>query len=272
MLARNTSESSTERLAARRRRARKRFTYVLGLLLVLLIGAGIYGLWQPSVRVTTIQVFGADQSLAQGATEVLAGTYLGIVPRDSIFFIPERAIRARIHAEHREIAALSIFREGFDGLSIRVTPRVPIAQWCGLAPTEGVEAYCYVFDANGLVYAAASPSDKVLNPAILYAPLAGDGLEPLDALLADRERLPSVFDFARQLGTFASSTKATAIIIRGDEVDTLLASGTRVTYVLGNEQNAFTALTSSKENFSLADGSIDYVDLRFEGKVYLKRK
>ncbi|MDP1759930.1 MAG: hypothetical protein Q8L01_00440, partial [Candidatus Woesebacteria bacterium] len=64
----------------------------------------------------------------------------------------------------------------------------------------------------------------------------------------------------------------TRVILRGDEVDDMLASGTRVTYVLGNEQNAFTSLVSARENLNLADGSIDYVDLRFDGKAYLKKK
>ena len=51
-----------------------------------------------------------------------------------------------------------------------------------------------------------------------------------------------------------------------------LVLGTRVTYVLGDEQNAFTALTSARDDLNLADGSLEYVDLRFDGKVYLKKK
>jgi hypothetical protein len=43
-------------------------------------------------------------------------------------------------------------------------------------------------------------------------------------------------------------------------------------YVLGSEQEAFTALVSAKDSLSLSDGSVDYVDLRFSGKVYVKRK
>ena len=62
------------------------------------------------------------------------------------------------------------------------------------------------------------------------------------------------------------------IVLRGDEVNDYLESGTRVTYVLGNEENAFTALASSKDTLNFSDGSLEYVDLRFDGKVYLKRK
>jgi hypothetical protein len=55
-------------------------------------------------------------------------------------------------------------------------------------------------------------------------------------------------------------------------VDDRLASGTRVTYVLGDEQNAFTALVSARDYLKVADGSIEYVDLRFAGETYFKRK
>ena len=61
-------------------------------------------------------------------------------------------------------------------------------------------------------------------------------------------------------------------VIRGDEVDILLDSGTRLTYVLGHEEDAYSALKSAHGNFNLLNGSIDYVDLRFSGKVYLKKR
>ena len=50
-----------------------------------------------------------------------------------------------------------------------------------------------------------------------------------------------------------------------------MTSGTRITYVLGDEQNAFAALSSAQSDFNLSDGSVDYVDLRFDGKMYLKK-
>src|SRR3989344_3267565 len=87
--------------------------------------------------------------------------------------------------------------------------------------------------------------------------------------LWQRARLSTPSDFARQLDTLGSPV--TRVVLRGDEVDDYLVSGTRVTYVLAHEQEAFTALVSGRANFNLADGSIDYIDLRFDGKVYVKK-
>jgi hypothetical protein len=247
------------------------------------LAATVYGLRQPAVRVATIDVFGQPPSqsefeplLSQYARVAMQGYYLGIIPRDSVFFFPREAIREQILAEHKEIAAVSIFWSSLTSISIKVDVRTAIARWCGIAPTPGVEAYCYVFDANGILFAAlpesgATSTIETVNPFTLYAPLAGGtSTEPLDATIAGATELPATFDFARQLSTFQSSVRT--VTIRDGEVTDELSSGTRITYVLGNEQNAFTALVSAKDSFNLVDGSVDYVDLRFDGKVYLKKK
>lgn len=279
-----SAPQGNKRFVARRRRRRRRVLIAFCIIFFLLCAGIVYELRQSAVRISHVQVFGppalptgqaggeagTDQSLAGIARRAMHGYYLGIIPRDSIFFFPASRIRAGIVAEYPDIAAVSIFRNGLTSISVKANARVPVARWCGLAPTIGVEEYCYVFDASGFIFAATATSTQTLNPFALYAPLEGDLLEPLRATLAHAERLPSAFDFARQVSMFGSSV--TQVIIRGDEVDDRLESGTRITYVLGDEQNAFTALVSSREHLNLADGSIDYVDLRFAGETYVKRK
>lgn len=266
---RDNSPGRGARLTERRRRRRRRgVALFLGLIFLLAVGA-VYGLRQDAVRISLVAASG-DERLAEYARSAMQGNYFGIIPRDSIFFFPAGRIRSAILADYPDIAAVSIARNGLTAISITPVKRAAVARWCGLAPTPDVEEYCYVFDANGFVFAASATTTETLNPFALYAPLEGETLEPLRATLAHAERIPTIFDFARQLG--ARGSPVARVVIRGDEVDAALLSGTRVTYVLGNEQNAFAALVSADENFNLADGSVDYVDLRFDGKVYVKRK
>jgi hypothetical protein len=256
--------------------------FAFGFLAILLLGVVIYGLWQSSVRISRIQIFGADESLSSFATQTMRGSYLGIIPRDSIFFFPEARIRTDILATHPEIAAVSIFRNGFTGLSIKINKRVPIARWCGASPDAALDN-CYLFDAKGFIYMTevptttdgTSPSSPV-NSFMVYESFAHESA-PIGATLPNAVDLPSAFDFARQIATLGSPV--VSISFRGDEVDDYLASlvgseerGTRITYLLGDEQNAFTALVSALANLNLADGSLDYVDVRFDGKVYSKKK
>lgn len=254
----------SERLATRRRTRRRRALFMFGVLLLLLFGAVIYGLRQSAVRIGHVNIIGGDNALTALALADIQGMYLWLIPRDSIFFFPASRIRADILAAHPGIAAVSIFRNGLTGLSIRVDNRVPIARWCVASSTpEG----CYFFDASGFVYATTSATAPV-NSFIVYESLTGGG-ESIGATLPYAADLPAAFDFARQLDALGSPVSR--VVFHDDEVDEYLASGTRITYVRGHEQNAYTALVSARANLNLADGSIDYIDVRFDGKMYLKR-
>lgn len=257
------------RLALRRRKGRKIFIYILGTVVLAFFGFSIWLMWQPDLRVHTIQLFGGDDSLRSVAAAAMQETYLGIVPRDSIFFIPEHAIRERLLAADSKVAAVSVSRVGFDGISIKLIMRDSLARWCGLSPTPDVEEYCYVFDSSGYIFAAAGSSTPTAISLSLYAPLADDTLEPLRATIPVIAQSPGTLDFANEVKMLGSPVKS--VVVRGDEVDDYLQSGTRITYVLGHEQDAYTALTSAQSNFNLADGSVDYIDLRFDGKVYIKK-
>ncbi|KKW41574.1 hypothetical protein A3I46_01675 [Candidatus Kaiserbacteria bacterium RIFCSPLOWO2_02_FULL_54_13] len=257
-------------LAERRRRSRHRGLIALNILLGIISGVLVWGLQQSAVRIARVDVYSAGPSFAEYAKRAMQGSYFGIIPRDSIFFFPASGIRSTILAEHPDLAAVSIFRNGLTSISIKTNDRAPIARWCGLSPSgPDVDEYCYLFDASGVIFSAALATSTTINTFRLYAPLEGDTLEPLRATLANAEKLPATFDFARQLDTLGSPV--TRVVLRGDEVDDYLVSGTRVTYVLAHEQEAFTALVSGRANFNLADGSIDYIDLRFDGKVYVKK-
>lgn len=270
MWGRASSERSSVRLGERRRTRRRVWFIVFAILLLLLLSATIYGLNQREVRIAHVNIIGGDSAFSLLALSTMVGDYMWLIPRDSILFFPEDRIRREILADHSDIAAVSISRSSLTSISIKIDTRTPIARWCGLVPTAGVEEYCYLFDANGFVFALAKAETETINSFSLYAPLAGDTLEPLMATLAQANQLPAVFDFARQLSTLGSPV--IKVVIRDGEVDDYLTNGTRITYLLGNEQNAFTALVSAGESLRLSQGNIDYVDLRFDGKVYLKKK
>lgn len=271
----NSLTGQGDRLAARRRKRRRRVLTAIVVVIFVFCVAALYGLHQPAVRISRIDVFGGDTSLAAVARQTIQGTYVGMIPRDSIFFFSESRIRAALLATHPGIAAVSVFRSSLTSLSIKINSHIPIARWCGstYAPrsastSDTASDGCYVFDDSGYVFATTSET-PLINSFVFYEPPTTSG-DPLGSILPHVTRLPDVFNFARQLATLGSSVSAVAI--RDGEVDNYLESGTRITYVLGHEQTAFTALVSAKKYLNLTDGSIDYIDLRFDGKMYLKKK
>ena len=274
MSVKQVSARGIESLRARRKRARTRLLVLLLLLLVVIVGALFWLAWQPYFRISSIEVFDADQSLASYAQTALACSYFGIIPRDSYFFVPEAKIRTEILEANPDIAAVSIFHAGATSLSIKASERTPIARWCGTtydesASTSPQSSTCYLFDAGGYVYATAT-NDTGLNSFTVYQALTASSSDPIGATLASASQLPDAFAFARQVSALGSPVES--VVVRSDEVDDLLESGTRITYVLGQEQQAYSALDSAKGTMDLSDGSVDYVDLRFPGDIYVKQK
>jgi cell division septal protein FtsQ len=271
-------------LRARRRRARFRLFILLGTLALVLACSLIWLVRQPYLRVSSVEVYGADQSLAAYATSAMQGSWLGILPKNSTLLIPEQGIRAAISKDHPDYAAVSIFRDGFSAITIKVIDRVAIARWCGLAPPSAGEVpYCYLFDASGYIYAADQTSElglasssaanapALLNDFAVYGALAASSTEPIGSTLASTDQLPDAFAFARKVTLLGSPVESVVVRTDAGEVDDLLASGTRITYVLGQEIAAYAALDSAIKDLNLEDGSISYIDLRFPGNIYVKK-
>lgn len=264
-----------ERLAERRRRIRRIEKIILSGLALSLIGGLVWVLWLPSIRAAEIEVIGEQDIERAVAIETLTqnsitGFYGFVLPRDSIFLIPEEDIRTSILNEYPDIAAVSVERESFSSLSVTVFPRVAAFTWCGAA-IEFPQP-CFLADSEGLLFEeAASSTESLLT---FYAPLE-DGVNtehPLRGRVAGAmEKTPSVFQFIRTIGELGLS--ANAVVLRGDEADIYLrGTDTRITYVLGDEQGASALVAITLKNLSVPIESFEYIDVRFHGKAYFKKK
>ena len=297
-LQRRRSSRGLARLAERRRRRRQYLYAAGGVLAVLFVGLVIWGFWQPAVRIEKVSVTGASDAVATLAKQALRGTYLHVLPRDSAFFYPASSIRRAVLGAYPGIAAVAIRRIGANELHIVATDRVAVARWCG-AHADASFQQCYFFDPNGFVFATTTPiiraaslsasssasttmpTPAVVNPALaasvsappldafaVYEPMA-TGTVPVGSTLPHADTFPKIFAFAHKLAVFGAQVRS--ISIRDGEIDDRLSSGTVVKYVLGQGSQAFSALNAAKSDFNLANGSVEYVDLRFSGKVYVKR-
>jgi hypothetical protein len=219
------------------------------------------------------------------ANKALTGTYAFIIPRNSIFFFPKDDVRAAILREHPEAGALSISRDSFSSITIEATPRAKGFVWCGISlDAPYANETCFDTDVEGLVF---RPSDVSTSTVVLtvasgtpmtpgdlriYAPVdqdLGEGASPVGARVVGATNIPNALRFVkavRDLGVPVS-----ALQLRGDEADLWVNKSTRITYVLGREEEAVQLAASVVPELTLDDGSIQYLDLRFKGKAYVKR-
>jgi len=290
-----------EPLRSVRRRQRRRTLTVILIILLLLIAGAIICLWLPAFRIQHVDAAGLDESNMQAiARSEMIGTYEYVLPRNSIFFFPLSEIRAQILAQYPEIAAVAISRESFNAIGIDSIPRETAFIWCGttyvagqrsshtpliqtasstaatstsaVLPTISVPT-CYDADSQGFIFAQNTNATSTLADTLhVYGPLAVS-TSTSNSLLAHTVSgatyIPNALEVVKVVKSLGISVVAR--VLRGDEADLDTQAGTRITYVLGQEAGAAQLAQSAFPSLNLNDGSLEYVDLRFNGKVYFKK-
>jgi len=280
-------------LKTRRKEARTVALIVWIIFIFLAVGALLYTVWMPSFRATTVVALGPDtEGITRVTKDALAGTHFLVIPRNSIFFIPENDIRTRVLDAYPQVQAVSISASGLSSLKITALVRASSFTWCGESVIMPADT-CYEADAEGLVFApttekieavmstttpetaTTSLPQKKAEPSkesalLVYGPLEGAENGPVRAHVTYASALPGALKFVKAMRSLGAEIHS--VTLRGDEIDLHTKVGTRITYVIGNEGQAAILASTSFPTLNLNDGSLEYVDLRFENKVYLKRK
>lgn len=248
---------------------RNQFLVLLGVLVV--CGGVLYLLWRPEVRIAEVHADTREdpQEVSALVAETLEGRTHHILPKDSIFFFPEEEISQRLLDAYPRIKEIRISRDGFNAISVETTNRESAFVWCG-TPDESISS-CYETDETGVIfkeYFQVGSSTQLLVHAYIDTASTTETY-PLRARVIGYEHLPAVLAFIQTIE--ALGTPIPEASIRGDEIDLFAESGTRITYVLGTEERAIKDARASLPSLNLMDGSLLYVDLRFPGKVYVKR-
>ena len=263
-----------EPLKNRRKRQRRRTLTILVIVVLLCIGGVVGGLWWNGVRIQHIHAAGPDSDAMQTiAGSVLTGTYHFIIPRDSIFFFPQQEIRTAILQQYPDISAVSISRASFNTIDVSSIPREAALTWCGATYSSQMDASstqssCYSADAQGVIFASIGTIASTSETLRLFGDLSGTDL-PLGQTIAQASYLPNALQFVKAIKSLG--VPIVSLVLRGDEADLYAQSGTRITYVLGQEEVSAQTAESAFPSLNMNDGSLEYVDLRFAGKAYFKK-
>jgi hypothetical protein len=265
--------TSTEPLKVRRARAKRLFYIGLGVFGTLIVGFLLYAAWLPALRITEVKVAGPDaESIRSIAERSLQGTHAFIVPRNSIFFLPESTMRKSILEAHPHIVAVSFASAGLQGIELVPVLRSSAFLWCGPSYAERLDT-CFGADADGYVFAPYQSTEPLASSTLLlkvYVPLEGGAVEPVRSHIGYASALPNSLRLAKTFRALGANIAELAI--RDDEADFYTLAGTRITYVIEKEKEAAQLAASVFPQVSLNDGTVEYVDLRFESKVYLRKE
>lgn len=267
-------ELPQSRLKTRRRRRRWILAGGAALFLLLLLGGLVWLSWAPFLRVNGVEVSGAEtissSTIAQLASQDMAGAYLGLFARNNIFLYPRGAITQGLLAQYPALLSADVHAQDFHTVGIKVAERQPVALWCGQSPDAPQN--CLFLDDSGTAYALAPTFSGPVY--VSYYGALSSASPPVYLTSA---QFQSLFALAGTLLQKEPDDSITSVSVDSNQdVHVLFGSGFTLLFNLKDDagdifERFSLALTSDVfTGKTIAD--FEYLDLRFGDKLYYKLK
>lgn len=248
---------------------------IVGTILLLLVGGLGYGVWYvtrlPSLTITTVEVSGGSTVphalVAETVSEVLEGTYVGLVPRRFSYVLPEQAIRQAVMSVPR-VRTVAVVKIGRQTIEVSFSEYEPYALWCDVDVPER----CVFIDDTGYAFAEAPPLRGGAFPRIAIEGvilLTGKSIPVIKQLpeaFALRDAFFETYHFPVQRIVFASGGDVNFELVSGAALYTNTEYSTTETL-----RNLATILESADFTHLTAD-NFKYIDLRFGNKVFVNEE
>ncbi|MBI2005077.1 FtsQ-type POTRA domain-containing protein [Patescibacteria group bacterium] len=263
---------------ARRRGRRARIALVLGALLLVLCGGAIWFLHAPFVRVTAIDISGAESvttaQVREAIRDAISGAYLYAIPKDSIFFYPKRAIEQNLLKLFPALKSAIVHAENFDTLAVVVAERAPQALWCGAGASS---TGCALMDEGGVVYAPAADfsGDAYVRYFGTATPLLAGGSLPAQYLTEKNYR--ALFALVAAIGKTQPEDPVRQVVVdEGGDARVYFQQDFLLIFSIDDNSadvyERFTLALTAEPFTTHALPDFEYLDLRFGDKLYYKLK
>jgi len=256
--------------------------------LILFVGTLVWILSDERVRISRIDVSGnvviQDHEIEDHVNEVLNGKYLFLFPRDSVFLYPRKEIYDSVRSDFKRILKLEVERKNLTVLSIQIEERQPHALWCGDEYRKIDESsVCYFLDAGGYIFSEAPQFTGSAYFEFFGPHTSATTTEKIsDTPIGTQYRTPLEFEkinqFKENLERLSIGTRAMAALPFGDYVLYMNEGGKvfwnikREPLDLASDFEAAYRIEMGDPNDSLTREKIEYIDMRFENKVFFKKK
>ncbi len=281
----------TRKFRTKEARARERiriFAYgVVASIVVLLLSLGaIYVLKLEMLQIRDVQVEtnGAldTKEVAAWLWDELHTSMFGLVARTNTLLLHTGALEERLKEQFPRIQNVYVHRIGFTTLQARIVEREPAALWCGdvvppiaymdsatrMLRAEESWGTCFLVDEGGFIYARSPIYTGSLFPRY-YGSL--ETAEPLGQQLLVQKKFVRWQQFFEILEDYSFEPVA-LLFVDDRDVEFYLGNGLRV--LAGREDDTHQIvrrLSASLEAEAIdLQRNIEYVDLRFGAKVFIR--
>jgi len=259
---------------AKKKRNRRLVILAIVVSVIAVILVGVYFLFRaPFLIIKDVSVLGTEVldplAVSQKTKENILGSYYFFIPKNSIIFYPKKVIEENLRISFPRIDTLDVNINN-NILNIVIKEKSSFALWCGAND-------CYFIDSTGFIFAKAPEFSgnvyKVFTGLIEEDPVNG----ALSKQYLSSEMIASlkmVYDALEILGVNVSKINVLSL------KETKLVSDNGVVFIvditkISNEtiENIQSVLFSDEfKNKMPALNGIDYIDLRFGGKIFFKLK
>lgn len=256
------------------RRRKKKSNKILFFIFAILAAVGgiIFLLRINEMRIREISVVSSGENLVaedeaeikEKVGEVLSGNYFFIIPKNSVFFYPQKELREKLLKSFPSVANLNIEASPWEGLLIRVEPRLSSALWCRAEE-------CFSMDSHGFIFEKVGASAAGFKFEGL---LTGD---PLGRTFGDASLISFMKDFVDKLSKLGLNTLLIKVY-NEDKAEAILDNGSFVIFSpkpdAGGEvaDNLSLLINNLKEKNGGTLPELQYVDTRYGNKLFYKLK
>jgi len=266
------------------------FSYIgLWVLLFLSISAlFILLLYKPFFQIEHIKVNGTQALHAYDvglvAQTMLAKKRLYVIPRDSWITVPQKSLHRLVLETFDRVQDVSLQVKDFDTLVIDIVEWQPSFLWCNTTQnTEIASQDCWFMDREGNIFSKA----PIFSPGVY--PMFITEASSLDTTLAEKKIDPLVLEevlntyymleeknitietitFGEQYDVTFTLAKLDGVLVHNVE---LLVDRTMPNTLLQQNLDLLLSHPTFREKFDVHPETLEYIDVRFDGKLLFKFK
>lgn len=273
---------------ARRRKFRKKILFSFFVFVFVVSGLAIFSN-SKTMMIENIEISGTEvlnsEEIKDFIKEEINGKVLFLFSKNNYVFLPVGVVERSVMQEFPRIGDIHGVKTNKNTISFSITEREEKYLWCGSAPVFGdllANTECYFLDKTGFVFAKAplfsgsiyfrffnnleSPEpvgnyvfDSGEFEKLVYFTLLVDqiGISPIALAFEDGENSQNYVIYFKK--EYTGRTVPPKIIFKKDFEPEKIA----------NNLNSLFSLPEFLEKFE-SDTGIEYIDLRFDGKVFYK--
>jgi hypothetical protein len=269
--------------SSRIRKARQKRLLIQLVLWIILAGALLFLVveivYLKQTRIELVRFEGnkaiRKEELWEALKPYVEGEYAYLFSKKNIFIVPTDRIERKLKERFIRLEDIDLYREGLHTLVVTSVEREPVGIWCGTATTSE----CYYLDENGLAF---GPAPNLLGTSFVTyeqkfpEEIIGAHVSYPEGFLALRNFMASLVPLGFQAYHAVFTDDRIDLTVRGT-----LPNGETMRLVLKIPltppyDTTFSNLTSvtraaGTETPPLSITGLEYIDLRFEHKVFYKK-